>query len=348
VTQKSIVLLKNDGLLPLDRSRLRSLAVIAPFAGQVLLDWYSGTPPYAVSPMEGILGKVGSAVSVAYAGDNTGGAAARLAGSSDVAIVVVGNHPTCNGAAWGRCFVPSDGREAVDRKSITLEWEALIQQVFAANRRTVVVLRSSFPYAIEWTQANVPAIVHMAHGSQEEGNALADVLFGDVNPGGRLVTTWPRGIEQLPPLMDYDLRHGRTYMYFRGTPLYPFGYGLSYTSFDYSDLRTSGSRLALDGEITVTVDVTNTGARAGDEVVQMYVRHPDSRVSRPLRELRGFQRVSLRPGETRRVALALSAAALAYFDVTHGGYVVEPETIVVEIGSSSSDIRLRQAIAVGS
>jgi beta-glucosidase len=346
VTQKSIVLLKNDGLLPLDRSRLRSLAVIQPFADQVLLDWYSGTPPYTVSPLAGIRGKVGSAVSVAYAGDNNDGAAARLAGSSDVAIVVVGNHPTCNGAAWGRCFVPSDGREAVDRKSITLEWEALIQQVFAANRRTVVVLRSSFPFAIEWTQANVPAIVHMAHSSQEEGNALADVLFGNFNPGGRLVTTWPKTIDQLPPLMDYDLRHGRTYMYFKGTPLYPFGYGLSYTSFDYSDLRTSASRLALDGEITVTVDVTNTGARAGDEVVQMYVRHPDSRVSRPLRELRGFQRVSLGPGETRRVALALSAHALAYFDVTYG-YVVEPETIVVEIGTSSSDIRLQQAVTVG-
>ena len=220
-----------------------------------------------------------------------------------MAIVVVGNHPTCNGAAGRNAPSPSDGREAVDRKSITLEQEALIQQVFAANPRTVVVLRSSFPYAIEWTQANVPAIVHLAHNSQEEGNALADVLFGDFNPGGRLVTTWPRSIDQLPPIMDYDLRHGRTYMYFRGKPLYPFGYGLSYTSFDYSNLRTSASRLALDGEITVTVDVTNTGARAGDEVVQMYVRHPDSRVSRPLRELRGFQRVSLRPGETRRVEL---------------------------------------------
>jgi beta-glucosidase len=144
---------------------------------------------------------------------------------------------------------PSDGRRR--RPQVDHAQEALIYHAFAASRGPSSS-RSSF-LRHQWTQANVPAIVHMAHSSQEEGNALADVLFGDVNPGGRLVTTWPRRIDQLPPLMDYDLRHGRIYMYFRDTPLYPFGHGLSYTSFDYANLSTSASRLPLDGEVTVTV-----------------------------------------------------------------------------------------------
>jgi beta-glucosidase len=347
VARESVVLLKNEaGLLPLDGSRLRSIAVIGPFADRVLFDWYSGTPPYAVSPLEGIRNKVGTAIDVSFAADDTFGAATQLARSSDVAIVVVGNHPTCN-AGWGRCPTPSDGKEGIDRQTITLEQEDLVQRVLCANRRTVVVLRSSFPFAINWTQANAPAIVHLAHNSQEEGNALADVLFGDFNPGGRLVTTWPSSIDQLPQMMDYIIRHGRTYMYFAGEPLYPFGYGLSYTSFAYSNLRTSAPALAADGVLTVAVDVTNTGSRAGDEVVQMYVRYPESHVARPIRELKGFRRLRLEAGETQSVELPLSAQALAYFDETSGGFVVEPGTVVVEIGASSRDIRLQQPVAVG-
>jgi beta-glucosidase len=125
----------------------------------------------------------------------------------------------------------------------------------------VSVLMASFPYAINWSQANVPAILHMTHNSEESGNALADVLFGDVNPGGKLVHTWPKSLEQLPPMLDYDLRHGRTYMYFEGEPLYPFGYGLSYTMFKTSKLRVTSRRLGKDGAVTVKVDVKNTGKR---------------------------------------------------------------------------------------
>ena len=167
----------------------------------------------------------------------------------------------------------------------------MIQQVYAANPKTVVVLISSFPYAINWTQQHVPAIVHMAHNSQEEGNALADVLFGDYNPAGRLVETWPEALDQLPPMMDYNIRDGRTYMYFKGQPLYPFGYGLSYTKFKYSTLKTSSPTLARDGALTVSVDVKNTGDRAGEEVVQLYVNHEQSALEHPAQELRGFQRV---------------------------------------------------------
>ena len=174
----------------------------------------------------------------------------------------------------------------------------------------MVVLVSSFPYAINWAQENVPAILHLAHSSQEEGNALADVLFGDYNPAGRLCQTWPKSLEQIPTMMDYNIRHGRTYMYFKGEPLYPFGYGLSYTTFNYSNLKTSTGTLGKDGTVTVSVDVQNSGKVAGEEVVQLYVKHLQSKVERPLRELRGFRRVAIQPGQTRTVELALPANSL--------------------------------------
>ncbi len=352
ITQESIVLLKNATmrnslpLLPLDRGALRSVAVIGPYADQVALDWYSGTPPYAVTPLDGIRNKVGSAVRVEFAHDNTSGEAARIASHADVAIVVVGNHPTCN-AKWAKCPLPSDGKEAIDRTSITLEQEALVQDVLAANPRTVVVLISSFPFAIQWTEEHAPAILHMAHNSQEEGNALADALFGDYNPGGRLVVTWPASLDQLPPMMDYDIRHGRTYMYFKQRPLYPFGFGLSYTTFAYSNLRLSSGELKRDGEITVTVDVRNTGTRAGDEVAQMYVSHVHSRVDRAEEELKGFRRISLQPGETKTISLPLKASALAYWNQERGTFEVEADQIEIRVGSSSADIKLKQSIPVG-
>jgi len=368
VTQKSIVLLKNSGgLLPLNKSKLKSIAVIGPRANEVLLDWYSGTPPYVVTPLDGIKSKVGPDVIVNYAEDNDRGEAARIAASSDVAIVCVGNHPTGGyNARWQEVSAPSEGREAVDRKSITLEQEELIKQVFQANPKTIVVLISSFPYAINWTQENVPAIVHMTHNSQEEGNALADVLFGDYDPGGRLVQTWPRSLDQLPPLMDYDIRNGRTYMYFKGEPLYPFGHGLSYTTFAYSKLRTSKGFLSAGGSIKVTVNVKNTGTRAGEEVVQMYVSYPGSAVQRPIRELKGFKRVALQAGQTKPVTIELEASQLAYWDSTRQAFVIEgsripgsnisgskqskaaseKSRIEIMMGSSSGDIKLTSSIDV--
>jgi beta-glucosidase len=206
VTQESIVLLKNEkGMLPLDQSKIKSIAVIGPYADQVISDWYSGLLPYAISPLKGIQDKVGPGTKVAFA--KGGSEAIEAARATDMAILVVGNHPWCD-AGWEKCPLASEGKEAVDRKSITLEQEELIKLVFAANPQTVVVLRASFPYAINWTQEHVPAIVHTTNSSQEEGNALADVLFGDYNPGGKLVDTWPKSLDQLPPMMDYDLRHG--------------------------------------------------------------------------------------------------------------------------------------------
>jgi beta-glucosidase len=346
VTQKSVVLLKNEGaLLPLDREGIGSIAVIGPRADEVLLDWYSGTPPYTVTALAGIRDKVSPGVQVTYARDNEGGAAVALAREADVAIVCVGNHPTGN-AGWAQCPTPSDGKEAVDRRAIVLEQEELIKQVYRANPRTVVVLISSFPFAITWTQHHVPAIVHLTHNSQELGNGLADALFGDVNPGGRLVQTWPHTMEQLPPRLDYELRKGRTYMYFQGEPLYPFGFGLSYTTFDYANLRLSATELTPWAVVTLSVEVTNTGKCAGDEVVQLYVRHLGSAVERPRKALKGFRRVRLEPGETQTVEIPLAWEALAYWDSDRGGFAVETGTIGIAISSSSADVRLSTTLSV--
>ncbi len=346
VTRKSIVLLKNDGgLLPLDSSKVKSIAVIGPRAGAVLPDWYSGTPPYTVSPLGGIRQRAGSGVTITVATDNTNGTAAAAAKAADVAIVIVGNHPTCD-AGWEKCPVASDGKEAVDRQAIDLEQEALVKDVFAANPRTIVVLKASFPFAINWSQAHVPAILTMAHSSQEEGTALADVLFGDYNPAGRLVHTWPASLDQLPPMMDYDIRHGRTYMYFKGQPLYPFGYGLSYTRFTYSNLAPSATTLAADGTVDVKVDVKNAGARRGDEVVQLYVSYPSSKVSRPNRQLVGFTRVSIEPGQTRTVSIPLPASRLAWWDAAQQKFVVEPGPVTVMVAASSADVRAQTTLTV--
>ena len=358
---ESVVLLKNEkAFLPLKKDSIKSIAVIGPLADSIHWDWYGGTPPYAVTPLQGIKDEVGPAVKVTYAADEVGNAAVNAAKSSDVAVVVVGNDPTCGpdmahdwfstaaegGGVTLPCTVPSDGREGRDRESIDLAQEQLVKQVYAVNPKTVVILVSSFPIAINWTQANVPAILHMAHASQDEGTALAKVLFGDYNPGGHLVVTWPKSIDQLPPMKDYNIRDGRTYMYFKGEPLYPFGYGLSYTSFKYNNLRTSSSELAKDGTVTVSVDVSNTGSMAGDEVVQLYVKHLHSKVERPGEELKGFQRVTIQPSETKTVEIPLKASTLAWWDEKLPGFRVETEPISVMVGNSSTGIQLATKVRV--
>ena len=357
VTRQSIVLLKNSaGLLPLDPATVKSLAVIGPLANQVLLDWYSGTPPYAVSPREGLERAASggpppfpSRYGVNWVGDMSD-AAVELARRQHVAIVCVGNHPEGN-AGWAVVSSPSEGKEAVDRQAITLPpgQEEFVRRVYAANPRTVVVLIASFPVAMPWAAANATTILHMTHASQELGNALADVLLGDFNPGGRLAQTWPHSLDELPPMMDYDIRHGRTYMYSRAEPQYAFGYGLSYTSFAYANLRTSAKHLAAGAPVTVSVDVTNSGARAGDEVVQLYVRYPESKVERPRKQLRGFARVSLAPGETRAVGLRLTAEDLAYWSVERHAWVVERGRVELLVGPSSADadLKLRLMITTG-
>jgi beta-glucosidase len=345
-TDESIVLLKNDRhTLPLDRTKIKTIGVIGPWIDQVLLDWYSGTPPYAVSTLEGIRDGAGKGVKVLFADGSDPAEATALAAKADVAIVVVGNHPECN-AGWDQCPTPSNGKEDVDRKTIALEQEALVKQVFAANPRTIEVLRSSFPYAIVWSQQNLPAIVHMTHNSEEEGHGLADVLFGDYSPAGRLTQTWPTGDAQLLPILDYNLLHGRTYLYSKDKPLYAFGYGLSYTSFAYEGLSVSAPKVTAEGTVKVTVKVKNTGKRSGDEVVQLYVQHLGSKVERPRLELKGFRRVRVEAGAEKAVVFDLKPHDLAYWDAAAHVWRVEKEQVRVVAGGSSDNLTVQSTVDV--
>lgn len=377
VTQKSIVLLKNDkNLLPLNKLTIKSIAVIGLGAIEVVPDWYAGAAPYSVSAIEGIKAKVGPTVRVRWVRDNKDNSmASNAAAESDAAIVFVGNNPTCGGGFGGRGCLPSEGKEGIDRQEIDLPKEQvdLVARIVRANPKTIVVLKASFPYALNQLQAavappapanqqpqqggrgnasnqpqgGVPAIVYMAHSSQEEGNALADVLFGDFNPGGRLAQTWVKSVKDLPEMLDYNIRKsGRTYMYFKGEPLYPFGYGLSYTTFKYSNLRTSAPAVSGKGQVTVSLTLQNSGTRLGDEVVQLYVQHVGSAVERPIKQLRGFKRVTLKPGEIQTVQIPLKGADLAYWDETKQSWTVEKDKVKVMVGASSADIRLDQTIDV--
>ncbi|MES2201583.1 MAG: glycoside hydrolase family 3 C-terminal domain-containing protein [candidate division FCPU426 bacterium] len=343
VAQKSVVLLKNDNeTLPLDPKRLKSIAVIGNNADEVFFDWYSGTPPYAVSPLEGIKKRLGASVQVRFAKDDQDGRAVALAKESDVVIFCAGNHPTGN-HGWGKIDSPMEGKEAFDRQSIGFRQEELAKALYRANPNTILVLVSSFPIAINWAQLHLPAILHVTHNGQELGNAVAGALFGDINPGGRLVQTWPRSLEQLPPMMDYNIRNGRTYMYFKHEPLYPFGFGLSYTHFSYAGLKIAK---ADQGGFSASVEVSNAGKRAGDEVVQLYVRHLDSEVERPGRELKGFARISIEPGKKQRVDFRVKGSDLAYWNTGNKNWRSESGKIKVMVGASSSDIRAEGVVHV--
>jgi beta-glucosidase len=341
VTQESIVLLKNQGhLLPLDPSSIHSIAVVGPLANIIYLDGYSGTPPFAITPLQGIRNRVGTSVPVSYSDDDQ--TAVRLAKTSDVAIVVVGNRTMCHKQTDSLpCPDPTEGQEGVDRQEISLKpsQERLIQQVMAVNPRTIVVLISSFPYTINWENDHVPAILHMTNNSEVEGDALASVIFGDYDPAGRLTATWPQSLDQLPPMMDYNIRDGRTYMYFHGNPLYPFGYGLSYTTFAYFKPQIQSSVLTRGQETTISIPIKNTGTRDGDEVVEMYVRYVHPVITMPQLELKGFQRIHLAAGQSATVHLPLAANSLMYWDSASQKWSLEKGTVEIRIGSSSRDIR---------
>jgi beta-glucosidase len=239
---------------------------------------------------------------------------------------------------------PSDGREAVDRRSLTLEQEDIVKVAYKANPNTVMVLVSTFPFAINWSQANVPAILHIADNSPELGNGVADVLFGDYNPAGRTNQTWVKDILDLPPLMDYNIRNGRTYMYFKDEPLYPFGYGLSYTTFAYSNVKTNRTEYKPGDPVKISVQVKNTGTRDGDEVVQIYASYPDSKVERPIKQLKGFKREFIKAGEEKTIEITIAPDELTYWDVKKHKFVVEPGSVNLMVGSSSAHIQQKTQI----
>ena len=318
VTQKSVVLLKNEGnLLPIDKNKVKKIAVFGNRADQVLKDWYGALPTYKVTALDGIKAKVeGTDVEVKFQRWDSDGSAQELAKWADVCIVCVGNHPATS-PDW-------------DRQSI-------IKVIWQANHNTVVALISSFPFAINWTAENVPAIVHLTQCSQELGNGLADVLFGDYNPAGRLTQTWVKDILDLPNLLDYDIRHGRTYMYAKAKPIFPFGYGLSYTTFKYSHMKVK----KVDDNYVVSVDVTNTGSRDGEEVVQLYVKfkHDDA-----AKRLRGFERVAVKAGETVPVEIVVPADDLKLWNSEKHAFDFKKGRTKLMLGASSEDIRLKKNI----
>jgi len=264
-------------------------------------------------------------------------AAVEAARGADAVVAVVGSMPFIN------------GRENADRKSLDLAagQAAVVRAVLAANPRTVMVLENSYPTAIVWEKEHVPAILWTTHAGQETGRALADVLFGDRPPAGRLTQTWYRSMADLPDLLDYDIiSTGATYLYFRGEPLFPFGHGLTYATFEYRNLRLGAPVVGAKGAVDVEVEVTNTGRRASDEVVQLYTRQLASRVQQPLQALRGFQRIHLGPGQTSKVRFRLRAEDLAFWDVTRSRPVVEASLHEVRVGRSSADVRVTARLAV--
>ena len=347
VTQKSIVLLKNEkNILPIDIKKVKKIAVFGNRAEKVLKDWYGAKPSYRVSPLEGIQAKVaGTDVEVKFQRWDSDGSAQELAKWADVCIVCVGNHPGTSPdwdaqsvqSPWAYGTVAGDGREALDRRSLQLETEDLIKVVWQANHNTVVTLISSFPFAINWTAKNVPGIVHLTQCSQELGNALADVLFGDYNPAGRLTQTWVSDILELPNMLDYDIRHGRTYMYAKAKPIYPFGYGLSYTRFKYSRLRVK-----KDGDnYVLSFRLKNTGKRDGEEVVQLYAKFRGDDASK---RLRGFERVAVKAGETKDVEIVIPADDLKLWDTEKHAWAFSGKRVKLQVGASSKDIRLRKCV----
>lgn len=272
-------------------------------------------------------------------------AAVDLAARSDVVVVVAGLT-----REW-----ESEGFDRVDMK-LAGQQDELIARVAAANPNTVVVLNVGSPVEMPWLDA-VPAVLQQWYGGQDAGHALADVLFGDVTPSGKLPTTFPQRLQDNPAYVNYPGENGQVY-YGEGifvgyryydkkeiAPLFPFGHGLSYTTFAYNNLRLNGAAFSSGEEIVVQVDVTNTGAVAGQEVVQVYVRDEESRLVRPLQELKTFAKVALKSGETQTVTLTLNQQSLAYYDPSQAAWVTEPGAFTLLAGSSSRDIRLSQSFS---
>jgi beta-glucosidase len=346
----SIVLLHNrDNFLPLDAGAIKSIAVIGPFADFAQTGPnYTGLYSTFVKPLDGIRKRVGPAVKVLYArgsgiveSDNPEAGyteATAIAKQADVAILFVGINEILE-------------REGIDRNFINLPavQMTLVRRVLEANPRTVIVLQNGGPVSLVGgggpgaaQRPNAPAVLDMFWAGEEGGTAIADVLFGDYNPGGRLPYTVYQSVQDIPPMKEYDITKGFTYMYFDGDTDWVFGHGLSYTTFDYSNLKVAGT--IPGGPLTVTADVRNSGKRAGDEVVQLYLRDAEASVKRPKKQLMAFERIGLRPGETRTVSLTVQPERLAFWDEKRKAWIVEPGMFDVMVGSSSADIRLKGEI----
>lgn len=355
--ESAIILLKNDGaLLPLGLENLSTIAVIGPNADETVLGGYSAVPAHAVSVLEGVRSYVGKRAEIRFAkgvritpelaleADEVPLAdeeqnrqliseAVAIAGQADVAVLVVGgNEFTCR-EGWAEYHLG-------DRSDLELvgQQEDLVNAVAATGTPTVVVLIHGRPLAIGDLALHVPAILDGWYLGQETGHAVARALFGEVNPGGKLPVTMPRSVGQLPVFYNHKPTARRGYLFNSNEPLWPFGFGLSYTSFSLSDPKLSVDRIAVDGSTQVSVEVRNTGDRRGDEVVQLYIRDTVSSVTRPVKELKAFERITLESGEQRKVAFTIGPDELSFFD-RDLERVVEPGTFAIMIGSNSRDLQ---------
>jgi len=343
VAQKSIVLLKNNNkLLPLDKNKIKTIAVIGPHTDIFTAGGYSGKAINPVTPLQGIKNRAANGTEIL----NADGAeispskldfnkeeeikkAIEIAKKSDVVILFLGT----------TLSVEAEGR---DRTTLSLpgNQEDLVEAVMKVNKKTIVVEMNAGPLAVPWIKEHVPAIVEAWWGGEEGGNAIADVLFGNVNPGGKMPLTVYESDLQVPPQDEYDISKGFTYMYINGKPLFPFGHGLSYTEFKYSKMTISSEKIKSDGQVKIEVNVKNSGTREGDEIVQLYIHDVACSVKRPAKELRGFERISLKPGETKTVTFIVPGEKLSFYDENSHKFIVEPGVFEVMVGSSSEDIRL--------
>ena len=354
---RSMVLLKNrNNLLPLDPGKVGKMLVVGTHARDTPIGGYSDVPKHVVSVLEGMQQAAQGRFSVDYAegvrltrsrqwaadkvelvspAENAPlmEEAVRKAAQADTILLVLGQNEQLSREAWA-------DQHLGDRQKLDLigEQNALASRLFATGKPVVVVLLNGGPLAATYLEANAPAIVEGWYLGQETGNAVADVVLGRANPGGKLPVSIPRNESQLPIFYNHKPTARRGYLFESTAPLYPFGYGLSYTSFDVGAPRLTKSTIGRDETVRVSVDVANTGRRAGDEVVQLYVRDDEATVTRPVLELKHFQRVTLQPGEKRTMTFDLKPADLAFWNVEMHR-VVEPGTFTISAGNSSTALK---------
>jgi beta-glucosidase len=348
VAQRAIVLLKNDGAaLPLDRAAIRSIAVVGSMATFANIGDHGSSnvaPSHVVSPLQGILNRADQVAVTSVVSNPLSASDRGTVAAADVAVVVVG-------------LTSADEGEGLDRKTLDLSMaqEQLINDTAAINPRTIVVLQGGGAITMESWVDNVPALLMAWYPGEQGGNAIADVLFGDVNPSGKLPLTFARSADDLPPFYNsptdldvtYGYYHGYRYLDRNGTePRFPFGFGLSYTTYRYANVSVANPLLSPSGTLHVTADVTNTGTVAGDETVQLYVGYQGSRVDRPVKDLKAFTKVHLEAGEAKTVALDVPVKDLAFYDVDAGAWEVEPISYTVYVGSSSRDLPLSASFSV--
>jgi beta-glucosidase len=358
----TITLLKNENnLLPLNPAKLKTLAVIGPNANRPLLGGYSGVPKHNVTVLDGIKARLGDRVNVVHSEGckiTVGGSwqqdevtpsdpaedrrqiaeAVKVASQADVIVLAIGGNEQTSREAWSL-------QHMGDRTSLDLigRQDELVTAMLATGKPVVALIFNGRPLAINNVAQNVPAILECWYLGQECGRAVADVLFGDHNPGGKLPISIPRSVGQLPVFYNHKPSARRGFLWDDVSPLFPFGFGLSYTTFALKNVRLAKKQIPSNGSTRVLVDVTNPGKRAGAEVVQLYIRDLVSSVTRPVKELKGFKKVFLQPGETQTVALDIAPESLSFYDVDMK-YVVEPGEFEIMVGTSSRDVDLQKVI----